>query len=120
MKQQFNYLYSMQPTCTLEIENVGNVCIKGLNATLYSWYLWLKTELGDTKIKLIGPFNPDNNNYFPYGFTYNYKTIQYSENKLCKQIDAFLNDDKKFITQAKIVDENELIDKLNNLNFEIM
>lgn len=120
MKQQFNYLYSMQPTCELYVENVGNVCIKGLNATLYEWYLWIETDLGDSKIKLIGPFNPDNNNYFPYGFNYNYKTIQYSEHKLCKYIDSFLNDDKKLITQAKVVDVDELIEKLNGLNIEIM
>lgn len=120
MRKSFDYLYTIQAEDSLEIEDIGNVCIHILNDIGYEWYMDISTELGETYIKTFGPFNVDITDKFSHGFNFNYMYIDYSESRICTQIDRFINDSKKLISQAMTCDSEEAYEKLFNTNLKEM
>ena len=120
MHKSFEYLYTIQASDCLEVEDIGNTCIHILNDVGHEWYMIIDTELGQTRIKTFGPFHVDIENYFNHGFNYNYSSLDYNESRICNQIDKFINDGKKMITQASVCDAEEAYAKLCSLDFREM
>ena len=60
MKKTFEYNYEIKSANTLDIDDIGNVCIKVLNIFNNYWYLIISTSLGETNIKTFGPINIEN------------------------------------------------------------
>ena len=120
MRKSFEYLYTIQASDCLEVEDVGNTCIHILNDIGHEWYMIIETELGETRVKTFGPFHVDMNNYFNHGFNFNYTVMDYKESRICNLIDNFINDSKKLITQAFVCESDEAYDKLCSLNLKEM
>lgn len=109
----FEYLQRVVVDGTLEVENVGECVIQANNDFGEEYYLIITTELGYTSILEYGPIVPDLDQLQP---TYNirYSNFEYSQFKIEKTIDKFLNEAKRLITQAKIVELEDIRENLIN------
>lgn len=113
MKQSFNYLYIQSSQDTIEIEDIGNIIIEANNDLGQSWLLWISTLLGFSYIIEYGPYSQVGK--FSEYVNSNFQRIEYSEYKLEKKIDKFLNEPKRFITQVSFIDEHEARQKIKNM-----
>ena len=117
MKKTFEYNYEIKSANTLDIDDIGNVCIKVLNIFNNYWYLIISTSLGETNIKTFGPINIENKLTKIKEFEFKFQKFDYKESKIITIIDKFINDEKKIITSVCIVDENEVFIDLNKIDF---
>lgn len=110
MQDTFEYVCVREALDTINVEDIGNVCLKAYNDWGQTWYLCINTELGDTYITQLGPIIDD---HICTGFfDFSKLKMPYSEKKLHTIIDKFLNDTKRSITQAFEITTEEFIDVL--------
>ena len=112
MRSSFNYFYTTTAEDCIDIEDIGNVCIQASNDTGQNWILLIRTKLGFSYILEYGPFF--------YGkiteyLSHTFQRIEYSEYKLEKKINKFLNEPKRVITQVQIRDEEEALELMTNV-----
>lgn len=115
---QFEYLYEVKATGSIEIDDIGNVALEAINTTLYQeYFLIIKTELGVTKVIEYGPVYIDElrstNN--PPCIDYTYNEFQYSTSKLKGIIEKFLTNPKRCISQVNVVDIEYAKENIINL-----
>lgn len=110
----FPYVYEITSLDSLEINDIGNCSLKCFNDLGDSFYLDIKTELGWTTIKQLGPLKLDSFND-AYNYSFSYLKKEFNEKNLHKLIDSFLNDNKRCITQAFIIDSDEFLTKLEEM-----
>lgn len=110
----FEYLYKLTPQDSIDIEDMGNVIIQANNDDADEWYLSISTKLGWTTVKDYGPLTIDDDS-LGYSFSFNYKRFEYSEQKIYKLIDFWLNDKKKNITQLRLITKQEFDKRLKGL-----
>ena len=63
---KFEYSCTITATRFLEVENIGELCLRASNDVGFQCLLLIHTELGTTKIVEYGPINvkePDKNTY---------------------------------------------------------
>lgn len=104
----FDYLERVVVEGQLDVDNIGQCIIQANNDMAEEWYLFIKTELGWTEIIDCGPVVPDLDLLHP-NFQIKYSRIEYNEGKLERIIDKFLNDPKRLISQAKVVEDIDTI-----------
>lgn len=110
MKSHFDYGYvPADPLDQLEVENIGNCVISANNDVGEFWYLVIVTKYGITRIYEAGPWG---DGYFPLEYKVTFKQQDYDENKIVKVIKSFLNNPTRDITQAMVVDYEDIVDKL--------
>lgn len=97
----FDYLERVVVEGQLDVENIGDCVLLGRNDLGEEFYLVIKTELGWTEVVDYGPCTPDLN-MLPLNYNIKYSRFEYNQSKLERLIDKFLNDPKKFITQANV------------------
>lgn len=93
-------------TESIDVEDIGNTCIKAIAKDGVEYYAITKTILGKTSILKFGPVMPD----LPLlciGFSASFSKINYKENKICKEISMFLNNPKAEIEKAEVITEYE-------------
>lgn len=117
MKQTFEYYFVEQPMDTIEIPTVGCVCIKAMNDFGDIWYLQIHTNLGNTEIVEHGPYS-EVENPLSTSYNYNYTKMAYDEKKLCTRITKFLQDARRGITSAIIVDDKEANNSVGGKYYE--
>lgn len=111
----FKYLATVTKQEDIELENIGNCCIDAYNSLGFEWILIIKTTLGSTEIIEYGPLVLDLEKYLPANVIYNYSRIDFSESKIIKRIDKFLNDGSRDITQALEIDLQDAKTKIKNI-----
>lgn len=113
MRKHFNYLYQIQSCSDITLDDIGNICMQASNDRGDSWILLIRTSLGFCYLVEYGPFSLDEHQE---NYVYSrYEKFEYSEYKLEKKIDKFLNDSKKIITQVEIIDEDEARQNIKNV-----
>lgn len=112
MRSSFNYLYMTEAQDVLDIEDIGNVCIQANNDVGQNWILYIKTSLGFSYIIEYGPFQYNKNTEY---LNSTFQRIEYSEYKLEKKIDKFLNEPRRMITQVQFIDEDEAFELIKNV-----
>lgn len=111
----FDYLYTVQATGQVDIEDIGNVCLSAINTAIFQEYiLIIRTELGRSKIIQYGPRYIDHN-LTPLSVTYTYNDIEFSMSKLERTIDNFLNNPKHMISQVEQITLDEAREKIKDL-----
>ena len=110
----YEYLYEVKATGFLEIENIGECALIANNDFLQEQALIITTEMGKTKILQYGPVFVDNVQS-PSEVTYSYCEIDFSDYKIDKRIEKFINDAKFRTTQVKVVDIEEALDRITDL-----
>ena len=104
----YEYLSRVVVEATLEVDNPGQCVIRGRNDLGEEFYLVIRTELGFTEQFTYGPVTPEID-ILPFSVALDYKRYEYSEYKIDKAIDKFLNDPKHGITQADEITIQEII-----------
>lgn len=110
---QFDYLYQMQATGQLDVEDVGNCCISAIDDLFKEWILIIKTDLGLTKIIQWGPMIVDCKAPCTKMF-YSYEQFQFSDKKIASIIEKFLNG-VTCASQAQLISLEEAKDRIKNL-----
>ena len=108
----FEYLQRVVVESELEVENIGQCAILGRNDIGEENYLLIRTEMGYTETILYGPVVPDIS-ILPLNVSMTYSRFEYNESKIERLIDRFLNDPKRGISQAEVVDKDELMPLIN-------
>lgn len=116
MRKTFEYLYTVKAEDSIDVEDIGNCCLKVYNDSGYSWFLCVETGLGECCIKTFGPVREDIEDYFKNGFNFNLSFCEYKESRLSNIIDNFINDPKKFISQVFVIEKEEFKKELSKIN----
>ena len=109
----FEYMQRIIVDGQLEVENIGQCVLLGRNDIGEEYYLIIKTVMGWTEILEYGPVNPDFD-LLPFQYNITYNRIEYNQGKIERAIDKFLNNPKRVITQANVVELEDIIDYLIN------
>lgn len=99
---------------SLQVDDAANCCIRARDAEGLEYYLRIKTVMGMTSLFEVGPVLAD----MPIladGFHVNYQHTKYSDKKIDKWVDSFLNNPKFGLTEAEEVIESEMWSVLPNL-----
>lgn len=111
---EFKYFYITEASDAIDIENLGNCFIEAYNDFGARFYLWIQTDLGFTKILEAGPYAEVNIPTKTANISYT--QIEYSDSKITKRIETFLNSSKYMIRQAiNKQDEYTLEEKISKL-----
>lgn len=110
----YEYLYEVKATGFLEIENIGEVCLVANNDFFQEQILIITTEYGKTKIIQYGPTFVDNVQV-PTNVSYTYSEIDFSDYKIDKTIEKFINDAKFRATQVRVIELEDALDKITDL-----
>lgn len=110
---KFEYIQRVVVDGELEVENIGDCVLEANDDFQNCYYLLIKTDLGWTEVIEYGPCIPD---ISELSFNYNikYSRFEYSQSKLERIIDKFLNEGKRVITQAKVTTIENIRDALVN------
>ena len=110
----FEYLATRTFMDSIDIEDIGNVCLNAMNDIGNEYYLIIETHLGWTEIKEFGPCLVDSDKAQNY-FNLLYIKFEYSDSKIIKNIEKFINNEKRDITQVYFVDKQIALDRLSQL-----
>ncbi len=98
----------------LDIDNLGEFAIEASNDEGMFWYYVVRTSLGTVTIATSGPRIPDIE-LLPKGFNQALYRIPYKEDKIIKDVSSFLNDPRKRIVKAELLDIDVAIEQFVNL-----
>lgn len=107
----FEYMRISTAMDSIEVEDLGNVCLRASNDNADEWLMSIKTSLGWSEVKQFGPLKIDSEG-FGFYFNFSFQKFEYSEKRLYKLIDDFINNPKKSITIAEIISEEDFDSKL--------
>jgi hypothetical protein len=114
------------PTNAIDLEDLGNFYLQAVDEDkgLY-YYIMCRTSLGTSTIMQYGPVVPDIE-LLPSSYQCKLERIKYDINKMIKYINNWINDFKKHITSACIIDKEtfennfkNLIDYMNSYSDEV-
>lgn len=109
----FEYLQRVIVDGTLEVENIGECVLQGNNDVGEFFYLIILTHLGWTEILEYGPCVPDFD-ILQAAYNIKYTRKEYNEGFIERTIDKFLNNPKYMITQASVVQLEDIREDLVN------
>ena len=119
---EFEFDKQLEAQNSIEIENIGDFGLEGINEDGFRYYLAVKTLYGQTIIAYCGPIMPDID-ILPSGFSTGLNKMEYKEDRLNKFISLWLNDKYKKIKDASVLSFEEAVlefkdlsDYLNNLS----
>ena len=110
---QFKYLYEMQATGVLDIEDIGNVCLSLTNDLYREYIIIIKTEYGLTKVLQYGPIQIDSEHPCP-SINYTYQELQFNERKLSTIVEKALNG-YTLCSQATVIELDEALERIKDL-----
>lgn len=110
----FNYFIEQIVHAQLSVEDIGNCAIEGNNDLGESFYLIVETTLGSTRIFEFGPIMQDIK-MLPKSVKCTFDRIIYSEPKIGKRIEQFLNNRCSGITSAMIVDKDYALSQCRDI-----
>lgn len=98
----FEYLQRVQVESEIDVPDIGHCAILARNDLGEEWYFATRCELGYVSIFEFGPRIPDFN-LPPSSVVISFERFEYSDYKIEKRIDKFLNNSKRMITQAELI-----------------
>lgn len=103
----YKYMYTTQAVADIEIDNIGDTCLLSNDDAGTEWYLYIHTSLGWTTVFEYGPCYPDLEQ-LPVAVACSYQRFEFSEKRISKLIDNFLNNPCRRISQAREVTVDEI------------
>ena len=110
----FEFLKVQTAMDSIDIDDIGNVCLRCSNDDCREWFLKIKAELGWCEIREYGPLEIDSE-VVDFSFSFYYNKFEFNEKKLYKIINDFLNNPKKSITCVDIISEDEFSNRLGEI-----
>ena len=120
MQETFEYFTTKRFESEIEVSDIGNWVIRANSDTPLFCYLWIKTELGMTKVAEISSIILDefgfmsDATYLKKSFAFSYFILEYDEKKISKIIDKFLN--KSNFTQAIEMTEEQFKEEVPSID----
>ncbi len=114
----FEYLQRVIVDAQIDIENIGECVLVGRNDLGEEFYLIIRTDMGWTEQINFGPVTPEVD-ILPFNINLAYSRFEFNQTKLMRAIDKFLNDPKKLITQADVVEPEDINDSIKESLFKI-
>ena len=112
---QFDYLYEVRATGSIEIEDIGNTVLNAVNDLfMQEYFLVIRTEYGKTRIAQYGPLFVDQQT-LPTFININFQEIDYNSHKIETIIEKFLNNPKYSISQVQEIDFEQAKKRLHEL-----
>lgn len=103
----FEYLQRIIVDAQLDVDNIGECVILGRNDLGEEFYLIIRTDMGWTEQINFGPVTPEID-ILPFNINLTYARFEFNQTKLMRAIDKFLNDPKKMITQADVIEMDSI------------
>lgn len=115
---QFEYMFQNIPLGFVDIDNIGDVSMRAVDALGDEYYLYIRTTLGQTHIISLGPVThlPSFMQYFGKITS---KKFQFNRDKIIKEIDMFLNNSKTNISNVCQISHKQFFDCLYNYTHEM-
>ena len=110
----FEYYITKIVNGSIDIEDTGNCAIKAYNDNGSCYVLIIETSLGISRVFQYGPAVHDLD-LLPKSVNCSFKRIEYSDYKIHKVIDEFLNNGYSGITQAFVVDKDEALNECRSI-----
>lgn len=110
----FEYCQRIMVEAQIDIPDIGECAILARTDLGEEFYLLIRSELGYCHVVEYGPSIPDLS-VLPASVTYTYDYFEYSQYKLEKRIEKFLNNSKRGITQAQVVEVGDILPHFRNL-----
>ena len=110
----FEYFTVKTAMDSIDIEDIGNVCLTCSNDDGLEWYLNIETTLGWCYIRQYGPLKIDDTKAVN-SFTFSYFEFEFAEKRLYKMIYDFLNNPKRNITIAEIISTDTFKNRLKEV-----
>lgn len=100
--------FSVQKTFTqsIDVVDMGNTALRCTNQQMDNYYIITKTVFGKTSIVKFGPVCPDIDALIN-DFAVTYKKLDYKETAIFNEINKFINDYKKEISEVEEITEYE-------------
>lgn len=112
------YDYEMVAQQLLDIDNIGDVCIE-LETSLHTFYfIGIKAIMGKYMWINYGPYE-DVSCIFPTGVI-QCEYDDFNSQKLVKKIKSIINNPKLQIVNARIIEQNILLDNLQKMTYNII
>lgn len=108
----FEYLQRIIVDSQLDVENIGECVLLGRNDLGEEFYLIIRTDMGWTEQINFGPVTPEVD-ILPFNINLAYSRFEFNQSKLMRAIDKFLNDPKKMITQAEVIELDSIQESIN-------
>lgn len=108
----FDYLSRIVVDASIDIDDICNCCIQAFNDAGEKYYLNICTDWGVTEIFEYGPVSLSDEPR--KSILWKYNRFDTDDNKIEKRIDGFLNEPRRFISQAILVDIDVLKSDLTN------
>lgn len=109
----FEYNNQMVPQDLLSIDEIGKVAIEGSNDDGFHYVLIVRASMGMATLIECGPYAPDVT-VLPSGFQMSLNRMKFDAKKVGGYINKWLND-KKRLTHADIVPEDEAIEQFRDM-----
>lgn len=111
---EFQYFYTQQATGTFEIEDLGNFAISCTNDIYHEYIMLVKTEYGVTKVITFGPniIDQDTPNDT---VDCKFQQFDFSQYKIEKMVDKFVNEAKRVITQVTVIDQKDALERIKDV-----
>lgn len=106
----FSYLYTMQATGFIDVENIGEVALSIRNDFLQEKILIVSTDLGETTILKFGPRYDSGKVNDTAEFLF--ERMQYNSAKIERIIDKYINDAKFCTTQVTQITKEEAMERI--------
>ena len=111
MSRCFEYFFTRTAVGELDVDDIGNCVIEAGDDIGQLYYLKIDTKLGWSRIFEYGPCTPDFSE-LPKSVICNFDREEFNEIKLYNRIKLFLNAPKRNITQARLIEDEELFDSV--------
>lgn len=110
---QFEYMYVTTSMGSIDIEDLGNFALWGINDLYQEFIIIVQTSLGNTKILEYGPIMLESR--LPCKkMKYTYDELEFKESKIAQRVEKFLGD-KNMISQVLLIDVEEAKSKMVDL-----
>lgn len=112
MLVEFNNQWT--PQSAIEVNEPSNCAIECINLDGEYFYIFTKTTYGTITLVFFGPVIPDIQQ-LPDGYSTQLKRMEYKPDKVLKEIQSYMNDKKRKISEASEVDPTTVFDYFINL-----
>ena len=112
MTFEFNNQYVAQSL--IDIDEIGVFAIEARNDAGEYYYMVVRTLLGTVTMATCGPVVPDVA-LLPTGYSTYLTRMPYKEDKISNAINKWLNDTKKQLTVANLIDINDAIAQFRDI-----
>ena len=109
----FEYFTVTTVMADIEIEAIGNCAIEANNDNGEFWYLVIRTNDGLTQVFEYGP--TCHTGILEKSVNCSFQRINYSESKIKKAIQSFLNNPYRTITQAREITLDEALNECDDM-----